>query len=89
MLSKQLALYPLNRNAISNTSLAPSSSYQVTDYLPDSSNNVDPLNCEGESIVEMLGTNVQDESAHCLILEILPYHPLSLLLPHQLLVPYQ
>ena len=56
---KKAGIVPLNRNAISNTSLAPSSSYQVTDYLPDSSNNV-------ESIVEMLGTNVQDESAQCL-----------------------
>ena len=61
---KKAGIVPLNRNAISNTSLAPSSSYHRSDYLPNSSNNVDPLNCEGESIVEMLGTNVQDESAH-------------------------
>lgn len=63
---KKAGIVPLNRNAIANTSLAPSSSYQVTDYLPDSSITVDPLNSEGESRVEMLGTNVQDESAHCL-----------------------
>ena len=44
---KKAGIVPLNRNAISNISLAPSSSYQVTDYLPNSSNNVDPLNCEG------------------------------------------